>query len=282
MRVINIVLCGLASVLLIVGCNSADSVQGINENGDTYEPVSLMKATSEDISANIVDCKSEKNHKKKGKRPEQKQVCLAICHKPPGNPDNSKSKVLPMSAVLAHLEHGGPHHGEHDHLGLCDGDGEEDMEDVDPDDPTYGNGDADDDSSGSDGDDGGSDDSADDSNAGSDDSGSCEDGDHHNDGDGAGSDDGSATDDGSTSDDGSATDDGSTSDDGSATDDGSTSDDGSATDDGSTSDDGSTTDDNSGLDADHGDDGLPQYCSDNLDLDADCDGIVDSTGDWMY
>ncbi len=253
MRVINGVLCGLASVLLIVGCSSADSVQGMNENGATYEPVSLMKATSEDISANIVDCKSEKKHKKKGKRPQKKQVCLAICHKPPGNPDNSKSKVLPMSAVLAHLEHGGPHHGEHDHLGLCDGDGEDDMEDVDPDDPTYGNDDGGDEGSSGDDDSDDSDDGDDNSDSGSDDSGSCNDGDHSNDDAGAGTGDGTDDDDGSASDDGSDSDDGSTAD-----------------------------DDNGGLNTDDGDDGLPQYCSDNLDLDADCDGIEDSSGDLMY
>ena len=125
-----------ASVALLGACEGTESTQDSNAFASSGNNVSLMKATGQDVSANVVECRGAGSGKGKKKG---KQVCVAICHRPPGNPENSKSMVLPLSAVLAHLEHGGPNHGHHDTLGLCEGDGEDDMEDLDPEDPTYGN-----------------------------------------------------------------------------------------------------------------------------------------------
>lgn len=110
-------------LFLMTSCNSGDQANSLgsaslNESSTSTSSISLMKASAQDIAFNQVNCASDND----------KQVCVAICHKPPGNPDNSKSMVLPLPAVLAHIKHGCASHAEHDHLGLCDGDSESDME----------------------------------------------------------------------------------------------------------------------------------------------------------
>ena len=65
------------------------------------KPVQYDQATSDDIAQHIEECNG-----KSGK------ICVQICHKPPGNPDNDHSKTLSLKASLAHLGHG-------DTLGDC-------------------------------------------------------------------------------------------------------------------------------------------------------------------
>lgn len=47
------------------------------------------------------------------------QLCVEICHRPPGNPAHSKTMHLPLAATRAHLHHGGSHHSVKDSLGAC-------------------------------------------------------------------------------------------------------------------------------------------------------------------
>ena len=159
----------------------------VDENGNPvseefiqYNDVSLMKASSADISDNVVSAD------------EVDGVRIVICHRPPGNPANEKTKELPLSAIKAHLNHGHADEGDEDHLGECHED------------------------DGDDNDDDGSDDD------GSDDDGSGDDG----------------------------------------------------------SDDDGSGDDGSGGEDPDGE--LPVWCEANLDIDADCDGINDETGQPIY
>lgn len=57
------------------------------------------------------------------------QICVYVCHRPPGNPANEKTKILPIKALTAHLNHGADHHHDHDYIGPC----VSDFDDSDPD-----------------------------------------------------------------------------------------------------------------------------------------------------
>lgn len=109
----------LTSLLLLTalaGCSNRPSDEGESttsmESGYGYSSMSggykvaLEDATVEDLVPHKVACPSQK----KGKH--QEQICIQICHVPPGNPENSHDKVLPLEAIKAHLGHG-------DYLGLC-------------------------------------------------------------------------------------------------------------------------------------------------------------------
>lgn len=130
-----------------------------NSEFDLSNKISILDATSSDISDHVVTCPSNK----------AKQVCILICHRPPGNPFNWKTKVLPLKAAHAHLNHG--HSDEEaDFLGSClsgdDGNSDGDhSDDGDNHDDGSGSGDGDDTGDGSDSG------SGDDSNADSGDSG---------------------------------------------------------------------------------------------------------------
>jgi hypothetical protein len=106
-----------------------------NSEFDLSTKVSIMDASSSDISEHVVNCKSNK----------EKQVCILICHRPPGNPFNWKTKVLPLKAAHAHLNHG--HSSEEaDFLGSCPSDateGDESHDDGHADDGDSNNDDAD-------------------------------------------------------------------------------------------------------------------------------------------
>lgn len=67
----------------------------------------LSKATTVHIQNNLATC----SKKDKG------NICVSICHRPPGNPQNSKTLVLPLQATLAHLKHG--HSSHPDTIGVC-------------------------------------------------------------------------------------------------------------------------------------------------------------------
>lgn len=45
--------------------------------------------------------------------------CVEVCHRPPGNPANQKTMVLPLAATAAHMHHGSHHHGDMDYIGPC-------------------------------------------------------------------------------------------------------------------------------------------------------------------
>jgi hypothetical protein len=75
---------------------------------EVYYAPSIMKATSADITYNKVTCSGNDSGK----------VCVLICHRPPGNPSNSKTMVLPLPAVFAHLKHGNSKVP--DTIGTCD------------------------------------------------------------------------------------------------------------------------------------------------------------------
>ncbi|MGE0762033.1 MAG: hypothetical protein AB7N80_02020 [Bdellovibrionales bacterium] len=81
------------------------SISSSSENG---QKVALADASHEQLAPHIVECQGS-------------QVCVQICHRPPGNPTNSKDMVLPLRAALAHLDHGGDHEMK-DYLGFCSAD----------------------------------------------------------------------------------------------------------------------------------------------------------------
>lgn len=100
----------LLIVTALVGCSNGPQ-EGDGESTTTnvtsasYKIV-VEEATVEDLIPHKVACPSQKNGK------HQEQICIQVCHVPPGNPENSHDKVLPLSAIKAHLGHG-------DYLGLC-------------------------------------------------------------------------------------------------------------------------------------------------------------------
>ncbi len=86
--------------------SSLETGYGYSSMAGAYK-IAVEEATVQDLIPHKVACPSQKN----GKHIEQ--ICIQICHVPPGNPDNSHDKVLPLSAIKAHLGHG-------DYLGFCD------------------------------------------------------------------------------------------------------------------------------------------------------------------
>lgn len=189
-------------ILSFAACKPTEVQQALdNADYDFSNKVSIMEASSEDISANVVDCKGS------GKKEE---VCVVICHRPPGNPYNMKTKVLPLSATLAHLNHGHTTE-ERDFLGACESN--------------------------------------------------------------TSSDDGATEDESDSSEEGEETEN-SSGEDGSATEDnGSDSD---------NTNNNTNEEDESSSTTEEPSDELPQWCLDNLDIDADCNGIHDIDGSLMY
>lgn len=162
--------------------------------------VRTIDALPEDVTRHKVDCQ--------GKNKKDKKICIVVCHRPPGNPSNSKSIVLPLQAVFAHLKHGCKNkHTEHDTMGYCE------LQD---------------------------DDSGEDSGSNPD-----------NSNDEADNDEGS-----------------------NSSDSGSNSGDESDSDDGSNPDQGGGDDDNGSE--------IPAWCEMNYDIDSDCDGYNDATGEGLY
>ncbi|MCB0413101.1 MAG: hypothetical protein KDD50_02125 [Bdellovibrionales bacterium] len=87
-----------------------------SENSENYThpmnlKASIMDADLETVEENVVACEDENSH----------QICVEICHRPPGNPENGQTKVLPLKATLKHLDHGGKHQDK-DYFGPCEDD----------------------------------------------------------------------------------------------------------------------------------------------------------------
>lgn len=97
--------------------SSMETGYGYSSMASAYK-IAVEEATVQDLFPHKVACPSQKNGN------HQEQICIQICHVPPGNPDNSHDKVLPLSAIKAHLGHG-------DYLGRCDSSTE---------DPSFGEG----------------------------------------------------------------------------------------------------------------------------------------------
>jgi uncharacterized membrane protein YgcG len=109
---------GALLAIAAVGCNYDSGITEL-DGSNTYDghiesiglKVSLEDATFEQVAPYVSECRGNK-------------LCVQICHRPPGNPDNSKTMLLPLQATAAHLHHGGAHH-ERDYLGACDDLGED-------------------------------------------------------------------------------------------------------------------------------------------------------------
>ncbi|GIL16282.1 MAG: hypothetical protein BroJett040_00330 [Oligoflexia bacterium] len=114
----NLLLIGSVAVSMgLIGCNQ-DGQSGANQQvlselngsqgqGLTTLKVSLDQATLEQVSDYVFECHGNK-------------LCVQICHRPPGDPTNSKTMLLPLAATKTHLHHGGDTHDEKDYLGTCD------------------------------------------------------------------------------------------------------------------------------------------------------------------
>lgn len=108
----------LAASLILSGCNSSGSETAANGDNSTDGAISMQKvfvdeATLEQIAPHKKECKgADKDHK----------ICVEICHRPPGNPKKGKSKILPLGAVCAHLNHGHSDIKDADYVGPCHSD----------------------------------------------------------------------------------------------------------------------------------------------------------------
>ena len=97
---------------------NADIAASSEGNLSSKAAINVVDATPDELAPHLLEC----HGKNAGK------ICVQICHRPPGNPANSKTLILPLKASLKHLHHGGPHHETKDTLGPC-----EDLQtDVDP------------------------------------------------------------------------------------------------------------------------------------------------------
>lgn len=99
----------LGMALAVMGCNTStggdESKTSAVYTYSSSEKVSVDEATLEDLAPYASFCQGQKR-------------CVTICHRPPGNPANGKTKVLPLAAIAAHLNHGGPH-VDKDYIGAC-------------------------------------------------------------------------------------------------------------------------------------------------------------------
>ncbi|MCB0412509.1 MAG: hypothetical protein KDD22_08285 [Bdellovibrionales bacterium] len=99
----------------LTGCNSS-SGGGSSTTSQTDETQQLQstsnkvyfdQATLEEIADYVAPCHGK-----------SKKMCVYICHKPPGNPENCHSKILPLSAYKGHM-HKGVDAKHRDTLGDC-------------------------------------------------------------------------------------------------------------------------------------------------------------------
>jgi hypothetical protein len=97
----------IALVLVVTACNEQQSgVEALQQVIDNpNQKVYLDKASTDQVALFTGNCQGNKR-------------CVQICHRPPGNPDNSKTMILPLEATEAHLNHGG-NHADDDYLGAC-------------------------------------------------------------------------------------------------------------------------------------------------------------------
>lgn len=92
-------MCLVLPIGLLVGCGSSEDdraqselVEPIDETLVEKKRVYLNQASEADFEPFIIDAEGQEQ--------------LVICHIPPGNPRNFKSKLVPLTAVEAHLNHG--------------------------------------------------------------------------------------------------------------------------------------------------------------------------------
>jgi hypothetical protein len=105
-------------VLFVLGCKSnSDGTSSTSSelnsivDGADIVPVSLLKSLSEEeLMAVSEGCP----------RGSGRDLCVAICHVPPGNPSKAKTLLIPHQAIQAHLKHGSNKHNHHDFIGNCD------------------------------------------------------------------------------------------------------------------------------------------------------------------
>jgi hypothetical protein len=101
----------LSAFALLTACKQEqagnDALNTIVDGGSNQAANKIMldQATYDQVALYVGECQGHKQ-------------CVQICHRPPGNPDNSKTMVLPLKASIAHLNHGGPHE-DGDYLGAC-------------------------------------------------------------------------------------------------------------------------------------------------------------------
>lgn len=102
-----------SSVLILVACNGSGSGAlsdtDLSSAASSSLKVYYEEATYEQVAEEVELCHGGK------------KLCVTICHRPPGNPTNSKNLFLPLSAANAHLNHGGDH-ADRDTLGACEPD----------------------------------------------------------------------------------------------------------------------------------------------------------------
>ncbi len=227
--------------------NSDEEAKSTNDSDDRSEEVEKDKKCK-DKKDQSNKGKSNKNHKYTKMDHHKKnnsKVCIAICHRPPGNPENAKSKVLPLEAIVAHLNHGNSkHHVHRDTLGYCDNTDENSEQN---------NGDTNDSSS-------------------NDDTGSSDDGNSNDDTGGNGEQTPDDSGDSNSNDDTGASDDGISNDDTTGNDEQTPDDSG----------DSNSNDDTGASDDVMDYDNIPSWCEANYDIDRNCDGIIDETGENLF
>jgi predicted lipid-binding transport protein (Tim44 family) len=84
---------------LVVGPSKAAKAQRVNK--PTAQGISASNQSANQSSANASAQGNERSSARK-----QYEEKVAICHRPPGNPDNPNTIFVPESAVPAHLAHG--------------------------------------------------------------------------------------------------------------------------------------------------------------------------------
>jgi len=83
----------------------------MQNNTALSQKVFVEDALIEDIKTHVVGCPASSSS--------QQQICIQICHVPPGNPSKAIDKILPLQAIKAHLNHGSQHAEARDYLGAC-------------------------------------------------------------------------------------------------------------------------------------------------------------------
>ncbi len=101
----------LASTILLAACRASEQPATSSTSGtvtlqNNQNKISLDEAYLDQMEPYIFECK-------------HRTLCVQICHRPPGNPENSKTLDLPLQATVAHLNHGGEHEDK-DYIGPCD------------------------------------------------------------------------------------------------------------------------------------------------------------------
>jgi hypothetical protein len=97
----------------IIDTDETEAVDDSNNNDSEQEVekpiVWLTEMSISDLEKNTQSCDGKVNRVK----------CIIICHIPSGNTEKYRSLMLPVEAIMAHLEHVGAKHDNHDFLGRC-------------------------------------------------------------------------------------------------------------------------------------------------------------------